>query len=134
MKNRYLRLIALLFVILLTACNKYEDGPFFSIRSAESRVIGKWYLASLQENDEEILEFSQEEYEFDNDGSFLLYEDGEVYPGTWELIDKNETLRIGDSTDSSEFYDYKINRLTNTELWLEYTINSNVFEVRLKAK
>lgn len=134
MKHSFMRLVALLFALQLTSCNKYDDGPLFSLRSAESRIVGKWYLALIIENDEEITEFSQEEYEFDKDGSFLLYEDGDVFPGTWELIDKNETLRIGDSGNNSDYYDYKIVRLTNTDLWLEYTVNNDVTEVRLEAK
>ena len=118
----------------VASCNKYDDGPFFSLRSAESRIVGKWYLDLIIENNQEITEFSREEYEFDKDGSFLLYEDGEVYPGTWELMDDNESIRITDSGDNSAYYDYKIVRLANTELWLEYTLGNDVTEVHLKAK
>ena len=32
----------LVFIIGLTTCKKYEDGPWLSLTSKEKRVVGEW--------------------------------------------------------------------------------------------
>jgi hypothetical protein len=49
------KLILILFLpLLFTSCNKYEDGPSISFRSAEKRLSGKWRLSELLYNDKDI--------------------------------------------------------------------------------
>ena len=117
-------LIALTLVILISySCNKYDDGPAFSLRTKKGRLVGEWKLDKViyqgqtqpLDSDYEII------YEFESNGDFeQTIEYGSYsygYSGEWEFDDNGEELEIqinGEGTDT-----WEINRLTNSELWLE---------------
>ena len=43
-----------LIIVLFASCNKYEDGPSVSFRSAEKRLTGKWGISQILFNDKDI--------------------------------------------------------------------------------
>ncbi|MBU3660524.1 MAG: hypothetical protein FGM14_11665 [Flavobacteriales bacterium] len=53
MKLYKLAFIALI-ITLLSSCNKYEEGPNFSLSSKKSRLVGEWKLVKQTENGSEI--------------------------------------------------------------------------------
>lgn len=42
-------LIAIIFIA--TACSRYEDGPFLSLKSPEKRLLGLWEITELKINE-----------------------------------------------------------------------------------
>lgn len=36
-------------MVLVSSCNKYEEGPILSFRAAKSRIEGKWKVTSFTE-------------------------------------------------------------------------------------
>lgn len=54
--------IALAFILVLPACRKGEDDPYFSIRSRKNRMIGYWQLQSY-ELTRDFSEVREERYE-----------------------------------------------------------------------
>ena len=54
MKTNFKLLIPIVFVLLTTlmACNKYEEGPSFSLLSVNKRITGTWELKETLVNDQ----------------------------------------------------------------------------------
>ena len=117
-------LIALTLVILISySCNKYDDGPAFSLRTKKGRLVGEWKLDKViyqgqtqsLDSDYGII------YEFERNGDFeQTIEYGSYsygYNGEWEFDDNGEELEI--QINGSSTITLEINRLTNSELWLE---------------
>ncbi len=44
MTSKKLSLIAVVMAFIFSGCGKYEDGPFFSIRTKNMRLTGEWEL------------------------------------------------------------------------------------------
>lgn len=144
---------SLTFIILsLTACSKYEDGPWLSFRTAEARICGKWTIENYYEDGANRLEdFEREplycaEYEFTdvNYGSEFIYTiilsgcKGPAQSGWWSLNDKNRNLSL-----TLGLYDnpqhplethstWRILRLTKKEFWIETTFNGKTYEIHFK--
>ena len=41
-------ILAFISITLITSCNKYVDGPAFSLRTKKARLQGFWKVESLQ--------------------------------------------------------------------------------------
>lgn len=50
--KKYLSIFFL--IIVSVSCNKYEDGPSVSFRSAEKRLTGKWEISKILFNEKDI--------------------------------------------------------------------------------
>ena len=116
--------IALTLVMMISySCSKYDDGPFFSLRTKKGRLVGEWELDKVilngqtqsLDSDYDII------WEFERDGDFeQTLEYGSYsygYNGDWEFDDNGEELEIQINGDGTQTFE--INRLTNNELWLE---------------
>lgn len=135
------------FILILGGCNKYEEGPNFSLRSKNKRLMGSWELKyaeltsthaqdgdyySVFENGvmsttspdypEENASFSYAmNCEIKKDGSFTqtVVEDGErnFYTDNWFWFDGSF------NKENIVLFDgglYKIVKLTNKELIIQY--------------
>lgn len=146
--------IAIIFTLMLAAtlfdsCGRYENGPAFSLRSAKSRLIGEWYLTDLLVNDK------HEQALFDKESSsvvILNYDGTFSYSmpvvrslneksGLWTFgEDKTELILTEvDSLNGNSDHNYKITRLSNTELWLvngseEYSGYDDLIERHFEKK
>ncbi len=137
-----LLILILLFIILLfgmTACKKYEDGPFISLTSKEKRIVGEWTtiingidLTWYIKGNKDFLETG-----YNLEGVFFYSKNG-----NWNFDDEKEYLLINATfSRTSGFYyfdengneiefnndtmqiiqpelQYKIYRLTKKELWI----------------
>jgi hypothetical protein len=116
--------IALTLVMMISySCSKYDDGPFFSLRTKKGRLVGEWELDKLilngqtqsLDSDYDII------WEFERDGDFeQTLEYGSYsygYNGDWEFDNNGEELEIEINEYGTQTYE--INRLTNNELWIE---------------
>jgi hypothetical protein len=48
-------------IITFTGCSKYEEGPFFSLRTKRSRVVGDWKATAFTVDGEDYLNYSSTE-------------------------------------------------------------------------
>ncbi len=105
MKRKNLSFVAIVLAFIFSGCGKYEDGPFFSIRSKNSRLTGEWELTEYT---------SQSTY---SDGSSTSYNfNGTVmtetftspfgagttnyaHTETWEFDKKENTVNINTISD-----------------------------------
>ena len=140
-----------LLVIGIVFCSpgckkKYEDGPFFSLRSKGERLEGTWRAVYQRENGREFLNDHTITLEAtgkksEPSGEYFMYtlytSDGsgaeQTIEGSWalsgdkeEIYFRNDTYSYNPNDGSGwetgywKFTDaYEIRRLTNKELWLE---------------
>ncbi len=127
-KNFVIALIITVLVACSLSCNRYENGPAFTLRTTKSRIVGEWKLVDLLVNDihDEIL-FDGEAssvFELNSDGTYNYsvntFKIQVKQSGTWVFNDdKTELiLTINDGVNEVLQRDYKITRLSNTEMWL----------------
>ena len=116
--------IALTLVMMISySCSKYDDGPFFSLRTKKGRLVGEWELDKVIQNGQTQSLDSDYDiiWEFERDGDFeQTIEYGSYsygYNGDWEFDDNGEELEIEISGYGTQTWE--INRLTNNELWIE---------------
>jgi hypothetical protein len=122
MKKSYLIIIAVVST-LLSSCGKYDDGPFFSIRSKNSRLEGKWKLVEYKSEWTNALDAS------DNDSQILsggimtsTYYDAIYDPWTGSIIGYEPVTSSYPFEQSMEFK-IKDNTCTTT------TISSGISDV-----
>ena len=116
--------IALTLVMMISySCSKYDDGPFFSLRTKKGRLVGEWELDKVIQNGQTQSLDSDYDiiWEFERDGDFeQTLEYGSYsygYNGDWEFDNNGEELEIALNGYGTQTWE--INRLTNNELWLE---------------
>ncbi len=130
MKNTLYKiyLIPILLISLmiggLTSCQKYEEGPSFSLQSKLARLTQEWQVLSIGEivagpNDNLIIfEFARDrDFTFtstSNDGS------SDISNGTWRWLNDKEEVRL---TFENHFSDLLILKLTNDEFWFTFDGN-----------
>lgn len=115
-------------VLVLSSCNKYEDGPKLSLRSKKARLANDWTMEKYLVNDVDSTSY----YSAGFNNAVLTIEKDEKYSftnaagtvsGTWELGEDKDDIRmqqtaptVGSGEDS-----YRILRLKEKELWLRHT-------------
>lgn len=119
-------------VLLFTSCNKYPDGPGFSMLSKKERMEGKWDLQETDHADGTVTyDTAGDIMELTNDME-CMYQSGFItVEGTWEFTDKKEKIRISVGSLSKV---YSIRRLKSKELWLMDDANSDVLKFKNKEK
>ncbi len=106
----------------LTSCNKYEEGPGLSIRTAKQRITNTWEVEKYVDADgtETAGTADDATMTITKDGEFTVTDGSFSITGTWAFDDSKEnittTYSFGGSNISSTS---KIVRLSMTELWLE---------------
>jgi hypothetical protein len=129
-------LVAILSV--LTACSKYDDGPFLSLYSKGARVGGKWTFSRVYVDGADSTErFYSQRIDFiftreEEENLFLWYTNlAATAPtpdnprmGRWAFIADKDSfqLTIYDRIVMDSVSEHwKINRLSYTDFWLERT-------------
>ena len=126
----YLRTVVLasLLLVLFSSCDKYPNGPSFSLRTKKARLCNEWLLTSYQVNGNEFIE-SQPTVKFaiDKDGTYSISSSetvlGQIQTdyehGTWTLDAEGTVLAL--LIDGEEFpSEYTINQLKNDAITLQY--------------
>ena len=136
--------------LILFSCNKYEDGPAFSLLSAKNRLDGEWEVTKIN-NSFSALDNSNLIWQFEEDGDFTFdaswiislsffatpLDVQENLVGDWEFDNNKEEIEISLDTTSNlvevgllplpspyiPHGEFNILRLTNHELWLEIDTN-----------
>lgn len=128
MKSISLKILALSLGALafLPACNKYEDGPSFSLLSRKSRMANNWRIDRAYDNGSDVTD-SYDRYELDlgKSGSARISESssfgGVIFTvetnGTWTFTNNDEDVRLDFDNDDADAT-YQILKLERSELWL----------------
>ncbi len=143
--------------IAIVSCNKYEDGPSISFRSAEKRLTGKWEISKILFNEKDI----SLGYFSSNLNSFpfsiysdwskdyfigISHTDGNIIAKSDLILnDKKTTITFAlvpqapYESYSNEIFctipvfkdttEWKILRLKNEELWIATDFESNNYEL-----
>ena len=69
---RYRFLFSLVIVFILGACNKYSEGPAFSLLTRKARISNDWTLQSYTKDGTELFDVNAEEQNLsiEKDGSY----------------------------------------------------------------
>jgi hypothetical protein len=126
----YLRTVVLasLLLVLFSSCDKYPNGPSFSLRTKKARLCNEWLLTSYQVNGNEFIE-SQPTVKFaiDKDGTYSISSSATVLGqiqtdyehGTWTL--ETEGTVLSTLIEGEEFPSLlTINELRHKSLTLQY--------------
>lgn len=130
LKITFIGLALSLFVITLPSCKKYEEGPAFSFKSPENRIIGKYSLEKYYINGVELnliennIEFYEIEYMKNGKGlkNIKTYGDIQSTEFEWEFDKKKTKIRerekgLNEQWGTWSVY-FSIIKLTNNEFWI----------------
>ena len=139
---------------MLTTCNKYEDGPFISLRSAKKRVIGEYELEKYfvdGADSSSVIQSLINDYGytyhfgdyFDRNTSIATYcnnnDSCKRFFGSWYFIDSAKKMRIYGNPGASgwtfpfqtyEKKEWQILRLKRKEMWIAADIDGKNYELR----
>lgn len=121
-------------VLNFTSCGKYDDGPAFSLRTKKARLTGDWEVVRIGNQSFPSNGYALEMSLRDNGDLKFTYsylQESFTYNGKWEFSGDKEDLLL---TFDNELSRFKINRLTNKELWMETTGGGLIEEWRLEKK
>ena len=99
MKN--IALLSLFVVLFLTSCNKYSEGPNFSLLTRKARVTNDWVLESYTKDGTELYDASYEmNLSIESDGTYsrsiitpnLGQLQSETTHGTWEFDNSQSSI------------------------------------------
>lgn len=120
--SKNILIASLLISFFLIACSTYDEGPFFSFYSPESRIVGLWEIDEVLSDDLESRTLSEEypyrEITFNEDNTYIIlgYDSHDSINGTWNFNeDKTEIILNSDIEESTKF---EIIRLSSNELWV----------------
>jgi len=137
-----------LLLVLLTICSglyscKYDEGPLVSLRSKEARVINSWAYELTLRNGLNVttasvpgaINYVNSSLGFDDNGLFSLIEEIDssltVYDGTWSFSDKKESILLSYTDASVPPRELFIRKLNHKKLWLEETIDDEIYQYDL---
>ena len=131
MKVPFNNIYAILFLILITSCTKYENGPHVSLRTKNSRICGEWKIKSLYVNSIEMNFDPAIGYHFNKGGVYHMH-GTTTDDGKWDLKENGEVLLLISNSPNTQQQSFKILRLRNLEIWWKQTLSSgDIQEVHL---
>jgi hypothetical protein len=141
-KNIFIGLIALFtLAFTITSCNKYEDGPKFSLLTKKSRLANDWVIESATvtsangSTNNITSGFSGQVLTIEKDGKYTWTTSSGSDSGTWTLGEDKDDIRLISSASGSQEISYRILRLKSKELWWKHTdTNADVYEMHFKQK
>jgi hypothetical protein len=129
---------AIVLIMAVPSCKKYEDGPAVSLLSAKKRVSGTWncykYMINGQDSTARYITGTAGlKVEIAKDGLYTMsgnFSD----QGLWRFEDDKESIVFRSSDPAStEEEKYKIKRLKNNDFWI-FRDYGNGFTVELRFK
>ncbi|MEO1435476.1 MAG: hypothetical protein AAFV80_08060 [Bacteroidota bacterium] len=143
---------AFLMILSMSACKKYEDGPWFTLRGKKARVVNSWDYQLVLRNgldvtdglpDPASIDYSASKIGFNDENRFttvIQYSDSTAIPntrfdGTWAFDENEENIiLIYDQPAPMELDSqvWRITKLRENELWAEEDFGNNLYEYRLQ--
>ncbi len=131
---------AILILLIVAGCKKYDDGPLLSMYSKAERMSGMFTFHKITQNDTvTTADYNGQYIQFTKNGEFywFLETDTVTYEqkanfGIWEFTNDKERIYMEFYNDTSIMpIDWKINRLTYSDVWLEATTEDGWLEWEL---
>jgi hypothetical protein len=128
--------LALMALVNMTSCRKYEEGPNISLRKKEARVTNNWRVESAQLNGNEVSldpYWAKQKHYFYRDGKYIVTIIDPVtlearnLQGNWQLYDDDRKIALTTKNFSGNIdstTDYNILKLYNKQFWIRKTDNS----------
>lgn len=118
---------AVILLVALVGCKKYEEGPTLSLRSKKERVANNWRVGQALDNGQDVTDqYHRFDYDISKDGKVTLSADYTilgvdfilVQSGTWAFLNNSEVISF-DYEGSDHSKDYNILKLEEKEMWLK---------------
>lgn len=124
MKNSVKSILFVFSVLfVLASCNKYEDGPSFSLLTKKARLTNTWKVDKyVDQNGNSSSPDSSDNgtLEFKKNGDVTITNSGLSVTGSWEFTKDKEYVQISYSAmGSTSSTEAKILRLKSKELWIQ---------------
>ncbi len=146
MRN-FVRVLILLGVVSVgfSGCNKYDEGPAFSLRSKTFRATNNWFTTVAAKNGIDVTADTRIGINLKSDGT-VVYQDtvataeGDIITerrGVWEFDNSAENLLLvftnpgGGAIGAKIWY---ILRLTTDELWVTETIGQDLYRYEFEPQ
>lgn len=132
----YILLIAVLGMVTVSSCRKYEEGPNVSLRTKKARVTNNWRVESVQvDGVEKSMDpyWAKQKHYMYRDGKYIVTIIDPVtlearnLQGTWVLYDDDRKIALTTKNFSGNIdstTDYNILKLYNKQFWIRKTDNS----------
>ena len=132
----FIHWIAILFVSGLYGCNKYQEGPKFSLLTRKSRMVNHWQLKLAKANGESWTPFFPlKEIElFDDNNQTSTFSTLNVeteLEGQWEFVNQKEELKLIYANGESQ--SYRITKLKKDELNIYYNSNDTLYKLEYET-
>lgn len=129
----------------LCSCNKYDEGPAFSLRTKTFRATDNWKVAHAEKNGNDVTTSIRMSVNLKDDGS-MIYKDTiatssgdsiSLRSGVWEFDHDAENLLLvftdpgGGNVSARIWY---ILRLTVGELWVTEQVGEDLYRYELEPK
>lgn len=124
------------YILFITACKKYEDGPAFSLITKKARLSNIWKVDTYYLNGkdkttqyrglvtrEKLIIFQSGEFEYTEVSSWLWATP--QYTGKWKLVNNKEYLEMTPDNSIIPIKTCRILRLKNKQLWLEERVSAD---------
>lgn len=140
MKKIFVYAIAAVTVmgLSLTSCNKYEEGPGFTVRTAKARAAGDWKLTGFTVNGSSYSSGIETKASIEKGGTYTYtYTSGSVSTtetGTWEFNSDKTTITFTESTSGSTPDTWTIIELKSKEMKLRQIDGSFTYEQTMTAQ
>lgn len=145
-RKLFFLLVVLVSTIGFSSC-RYEDGPFMSFTSPETRLVGYWQVGSVLLNGSEYSAENDLAHQKGSYYSFFIERMIEVIAvkdgyslasvtGAWDFMNNEKELYIYYTIDNKTYkYTARITRLTKYELEYKYTDdNGNVWLMKMNKR
>jgi len=119
------------FALLIEGCQKYEDGPMFSIRSKTERVANTWAVDNYKINESDftsLVDGYSETYSKDGNYSFNWGIFGET--GTWKFQSSQMQIALSEVENQTDRVLY-ILKLEEKQFWYYYMNGTDKHEFHL---
>lgn len=136
--NLKISLLLLAFAGLLItgveSCNKYPEGPSFSLRTRTQRVSNTWKVENYKVNDNDYTSLVSDYTEtFSKDGNYSYSWGSLAGTGTWQFENDDQEIQINGTSNQSN-YRLIILKLEEKTFWYYYMDGSDRKEYHLIQK
>lgn len=124
MKKALIATTAIVSLLAVSSCGKYEEGPGVSLLTKKARLTGVWDVKEYISGNTTTTDNSDDTFEVLKDGTYKVTSGSTSTEGTWEFTSDKEKIKtsfsytvFGSTTTITS--ESTIIRLTNKELWMK---------------
>ncbi len=136
-------ILILITSLVILSCNKYPEGPSFSLLTAKSRLCNDWKLIDHSVDGENLFDASvNTAWSFDKDGTYsqsniselLGQVQGTHSHGTWEFDDKKKNIYMTNAEIVALPITYEILELRSSSMKLKRIIYGDPYIWTFESK